>query len=250
LGDKVKKIKLVDKKAGGVFLADGGEINSKYVVSACDMVHTYYKLVGEEFIDERITRSISRISPSASFFLTYIGLTKKFSLLDKLKSNIFVFSIYNLRSGRINLTNCKQVGIHVPSAWDDTLNADDTESVCLSMNTKYASKEYWDNATREEISNRMISLAETVIPDLSKYISLIITATPLTLENLTGNYKGAAFGWASTPQHFGNPEFSQKTTIENLYITGHWSNRSSGITFVANSGRLTADLILQRENLK
>jgi phytoene dehydrogenase-like protein len=43
---------------------------------------------------------------------------------------------------------------------------------------------------------------------------------------------------------------SQKTIIDNLYLTGHWTNLSSGITFVANSAYITADLILHKEHLK
>ena len=42
---------------------------------------------------------------------------------------------------------------------------------------------------------------------------------------------------------FGNPDFAQKTEIRNFFITGHWSNQSSGIAAVANSGKETAKSI-------
>lgn len=98
--------------------------------------------------------------------------------------------------------------------------------------------------------DRLVKLSEQAIPGLSKYVTLEFDASPSTLCKWTRNYQGASYGWESSPAQFGDPELSQETIIKNLYLTGHWSNQSSGIAFVANCGYDTADMILFKEKVK
>jgi phytoene dehydrogenase-like protein len=252
LGKMVKRIEIENNKVKGVILNDGQYISSAYIVSACDVRHTFFELIEGNKADMRTIRSkISKAIPSSSFFLVYLGIDKKLEEIQELKSNIFLISSYNLNleEDYANISNCHQIGIRAFSVWDRTLNSDDRESICLVTNAYYKIEKYWNERIKECSANSLVKLAERVIPYLSKYIKLKITATPYTLYKWTLNYQGAAYGWASTPEQFGNPDFSQKTNIENLYLAGHWSNQSSGVTLVANCGYNTANLILEKERL-
>ena len=92
-----------------------------------------------------------------------------------------------------------------------------------------------------------IKKIEQKIPNLSKHIIFKEAATPQTLYKYTLNYQGARCGWASTPSQLALSDFSQKTFIDNLYLTGHWTTVVLGIPGVAYLGRDTANIILRRE---
>jgi len=55
------------------------------------------------------------------------------------------------------------------------------------------------------------------------------SATPQALYKYTFNYKGARCGWASIPSQLALSDFSQKTFIDNLYLTGHWTTLALGV---------------------
>lgn len=247
LGKMVKKIKIENNRVKGLILNNNQYVFSKYIVSACDAKQTFFELIGKNKTDTITKNKVDTAIPSSSFFLTYLGVNKKLQDIQELNSNIFLTRDYNLEKITVNFLNCSRVSIRVPSIWDKTLNKNGQESACLLVNVNYKNKEYWNEQKKEAFADRLIRLAETIIPDLSKYIVLKTSITPVTLYKWTRNYQGAAFGWASTPTQFGNPDFSQKTKIENLYLAGHWSNQSSGVSLVANCGRDAANLILQKE---
>jgi prolycopene isomerase len=71
-------------------------------------------------------------------------------------------------------------------------------------------------------------------------------ATPYTLYRYTLNFKGAAYGWASMPSQLLKSGFAQRTSIENLYLSGHWTTQAQGIAGVSYVARETARLILKK----
>jgi len=86
-----------------------------------------------------------------------------------------------------------------------------------------------------DFAQRLINQAESVIPELSKYIVVQEAGTPYTLERYTSNTGGAIAGWAYSPQTaFNKPQ--PKTPIKNLYLVGHWTLPGGGISGVATSG--------------
>ena len=90
---------------------------------------------------------------------------------------------------------------------------------------------------------------EHVIPNLSSHIVFKDAATPNTLYKWTLNYKGAAYGWARTPSQFAVTGFTQRTSIENLYLTGHWTTLFQGVPGVAYLGRDTSKKILNKDKI-
>lgn len=252
LNKMVKKIKVENNKAKGIILNDSKYISSKYTVSACDARQTFIKLVGQNKLNPEVRNNIMTTDFSSSAFIVYLGVNKNLKNIPELKSNIFLFSGYKncYTNCYTDILNWNKISFRAPSVWEKTLNKNGKESLCLSIEAKYRKEDYWSEQRRRDIADRLISLFERYVSVLSKYIELRITATPHTLYKWTGNHHGAGFGWSSTPGQFGNPDFSQKTSIENLYLTGHWSNQSSGIGLVANCGRDAAVMILNKQKRK
>jgi prolycopene isomerase len=92
-----------------------------------------------------------------------------------------------------------------------------------------------------------IKKVEQIMPDLSSHIVFKDAATPHTLYKWTLNHKGAAYGWAGIPSQLAITGFTQKTSIENLYLTGHWTTLVQGVGGVAYLGRDTSKKILNKE---
>jgi prolycopene isomerase len=249
LSTLVKKISIANGKADGVILADGKLISSKYVVSACDARQTFFEFTNGEVSLERIKNKINIFLPSLSVFSLYLGITKNLNEIPELKANVWVIATYDIQKIYHSLINCQNehFAITSSSAKDRSLLINDTESICLCTNVPFKDTSYWDGAAKELLADRLIRMSKVFIPELEKHIILKIIATPITLYKWTYNYRGAAYGWASTPKQFGDPDLSQKTPLDNLFLTGHWTNQSSGITSVANCGYDTAILILREE---
>jgi prolycopene isomerase len=98
---------------------------------------------------------------------------------------------------------------------------------------------------KEEITQKMIGVAEKVIPGLSRHILVRDAATPLTYERLTLNTHGASMGWYLSAKELSRIR-SQKTPIANLYQAGHWTFPGGGIPMVIISGINAAKLVLKR----
>jgi prolycopene isomerase len=187
-----------------------------------------------------------------SAFIVYLGLKGDFKLIPELKSQIWlstndkdVEEIY----GDILRGENNYLIINSPSNKEEHPN-NDKYSLNLSLPMPFKSKEYWTEENKNNIANELLKIANRIIPHLSKCIDLQIIASPYTLYKKTLNYHGAAYGWAGTRTQFVNTDITQKTHIENLYLAGHWTNLSSGITSVVNTGKSTAKLILTKERKK
>ena len=74
-------------------------------------------------------------------------------------------------------------------------------------------------------------------------------ATLINFYNYTLNKNGAAFGWASTINQIKASLFPPMTSLDNLFLVGHWCTIGSGQGGVPKSifsGRKVSHLILKK----
>ena len=84
------------------------------------------------------------------------------------------------------------------------------------------------------------------MPWVSGHVTVSEAATPITLERYTGNYKGAAYGWAHSLDQTGIKRLQPNTPIKELYLAGNWTVPGVSTAIAAVSGRRTAEMIIQR----
>jgi prolycopene isomerase len=247
---KVDKIEIENNRVKGIVLNDKRYMSSKYVISACDARETFFELIDRNKIDKNIVDKLNSMIPSLSAFLLYLGLDRLPEKISELGANIWVITNYHMETIISNLLNCKSdfFAITSPYVKNGCLREDKT-TLCLSTIAPYKNGIYWTDDIKNKFAERLLKMAEEVIPNLSESVVLKVIASPYTLYKWTYNYQGAAYGWASTVSQFCDPDISQKTKIENLYLAGHWTNLSSGITSVINCAYDTTDLILQKEKI-
>jgi phytoene dehydrogenase-like protein len=238
----VKKIKVNNRKVEGVTIDKKELISAKYVISNADATQTFLTLLGIENIGDKAVNSIKSMVPSLSAFIIYLGTDGKIKDLPEDTAIWYlpyydIDKIYNLTiQGKIDKLD-----------WF-LLRLSSKKNLMMLINVPFKDENYW-NTNKERITNLFIKKMENFIPNLSSHSIYKDSATPYTLYKRTLNYQGAAFGWARTPSQFAVTGLTQVTSINNLYLTGHWTTVAQGISGVSYMGRSTANLILEKEKL-
>lgn len=239
----VKKIIVKDHTATGIVLNNNESILTKYVISNCDAIQTFFSLLDENIIDVTQKNIINNLIPSVSFFILYIGIEKNLKMPLKTGTNLWFLSDYDLEK----IYTTIEIGKIEEIKWFMFRIMPNKNSILCFTNAPFQNKDYW-RLHKDKSRELFIKKIESLIPSFSKHILFKDAATPYTLYNWTLNYKGAAYGWACMPSQFAIPEFSKKTSVHNLYLTGHWTTLAQGIPGVVYLGRETAKMILKREN--
>jgi phytoene dehydrogenase-like protein len=235
----VKKFVLKNKKVESVEVEKKGEVSAKYVISNVDVTQTFLSLVGEELIDGKMINLINNLEPSLSAFVLYLGTDggldgMSFGSTIWFLPDYDIDEIYDLTiHGKVN-----DIGWFLTRLTSDT--------IFMFVNVPFKNEEYW-KTNKKRLIDVFIRKLEHVIPNLSSHIVFKDAATPNTLYKWTLNYKGAAYGWAWIPSQFAIRNFTQKTSIENLYLTGHWTTLAQGVAGVAYLGRDISKKILNME---
>lgn len=99
---------------------------------------------------------------------------------------------------------------------------------------------------KREVADRMIKVAETMVPGLRASNEEMEIGTPLTMERCTYNYKGSIIGWAPTPEQSMLNRMKQESPIDNLFLAGAWTFPGGGQLACLMSGNAAAKTILKR----
>lgn len=245
---EVKGIAVDRGKVKGVRLKDGATISSRAVVSNTDAFTTFLRMIGEQSLPSGWVKRLKGMRPSFSYVIAYLGVEGE---LDLPCSNNEIFPQYdleeeyrNLEEGRIPPT--PPYYLLAPSSVNPTHAPEGYSTLCLSYKAPYRLHGGWDEGTKEALVERLIAQAEGIIPSLRSRVVLSTSASPLTIERMTGNRWGAAYGWAQIPRQAGIYRLNRVTPIEGLYLAGHWTAPGGGVAAAMASGQITADVIMER----
>ena len=239
LSSRVKKIMLNGNSVKGIKLQDGKKIPSGLVVSNIDARQTFFGLLEGE-MDSSFLKKVEGMRESCSFFLLYLGVGGDIDL-SKLNRGF-----YHTTTDASTMDK-EWLYISVPTKICPTLAPANKQIISVVV---YLNQAMYKNVTdwksfKESMTLTTINRLEAYIPDLKKYIEVKESATPKTLERYTSNTNGAAYGWEVTVDQMWENRLPQKTPIENLYLTGHWTKPGPGICAVVSSGWGVANLIME-----
>jgi prolycopene isomerase len=241
----VKKIKVTDNTVKGIIIRKNTFISSQYVVSNCDARETFLKLLGIRNVNNNFIIKIKKMIPSLSAFILYLGMDNYINELPNRGINLWFLSNYDLDKMFLaaQKVNFDKLGCYLLYIYPNR------RSVLAFINAPFKNNYFWVK-NKAKITKSFIKRIEIeAIPDLSKHLEFKDSGTPYTLYRYTSNYKGAAFGWASTPSQLADPDFRKPSSIQGLYLTGHWSTRGFGIPGVAYVGYDTAKVIVKRRKM-
>jgi phytoene desaturase len=246
---EVKQILIEEKKAIGVRLKNSHEITGRVVISNIDAYTTFMDLIGEDCLPGGLLSKLKGMRPSLSYFILYLGVDGESDELSAANNEIFfggdlIKEYQSLYENRI--PDDAPFYLLAPSKVNPSHAPKGKSTLCLSYKVPYHLSSNWGKKIRGQLSQRLITQASALIPDLKKRILVSVETTPKTIERWTHNRWGAAYGWAQIPSQSGIHRLPRTTSMQNLYLTGHWTSPGGGIAGVMASGELTAEAVLNR----
>lgn len=242
LSTSVKKIRVRDNKVIGIVTEKDGFIPSKNVISNCDARQTFLKFLGKEKIEGEFYKTLKNMMPSISNFIAYLGIDKEFKPPHPPGSAVFFSQHYNLDEAyRV----ARKSDINKYSGYSFRISHNKS-TIFAIIPTAFKNRIFWNNNKSRFLEILIKKIEESAIPDLSRHIVYKEAATPYTLYRYTLNYKGASYGWASTPSQLAVPELRTPPFIRGLYLASHWSTLGLGIPGVLYIGYDTSKLILKK----
>lgn len=242
LSRPVRKILVKNGGITGIVLKDKTIISAHSVIANCDARQTFLKLIGTKHIPVEFVSKLNRMHPSLSMFVLYLGLDRMFESPVPAGSNVWYLLHYDLEKSYRSATR------RTPRTIDECMVriSPDRKSLLAFTNTTFRNGSYWANR-KEQFIDGFIARLSGIMPGISRNILYQEAATPSTLYRYTSNYRGAAYGWESTPDQFADPDFRRPSFIRNLYLTGHWSTQGLGISGVAYLGYDAAAMLLKKK---
>ena len=243
LGNEVTRIVLDGERVGGVVLADGSEVRAPVVVSNADARLTFEKLLGFEHLPTRFVRRLERLEPSLSAFVLYTA-TKLDIAQTGVGHVVFAYRHWDHKDAFEGLLDgrMESLGISIPTLVDPTVAPEGEHLVIACALTPYDLGVPWAGE-KERYAEGIVDDLDRLFPGFRDQMTFCETGTPDAFERYTLNTRGAAYGWANTPNQAGSRRPSNATPVEGLYLAGHWTQPGTGSVTTVYSGLTTAQLI-------
>lgn len=244
----VKKIRIKGKKAEGIILEDGSEINSDIVVANADLPYVYRKLLP----DARKSRRLDSMKYSASAICFHWGLDKVYPQLG----HHSVFLSEEFREGLNRIFKDKSVSdhpsfyVHAPARTDpDAAPAGhDTLSFIIgSGHVDKLKKQDWEALKKKTHKALVQRLKQLGLDDIEEHIKFEICYTPENWESACNITRGSVFGSLAhnlLQMGYFRPH-NQHSRYKNIFFVGGSTHPGNGIPNVLISAKLTAERILK-----
>jgi phytoene dehydrogenase-like protein len=274
----VRRIRVENGRAAGVTVARRGrrdvEIDAPIVVSNADLKRTVFELVGEAHFSPATRERIRSLRMAIPLFGVYLGLDVDMAKLGHGNGNYFVWGTYDiervyeeLEGGR--LTSDAMAYITMASLKDPVSGHIAPEGHTNLQIMTLVPREYavWgvdrgpaDGARyhrdreyrrrKNEMMERLIAIAEQVLPGLSEHIDWKEAATPVSQERFTRSTGGTSYGIEMSTDQAGPLRVGPRTEIEGLFLCGASTPSGPGIAGVLRGGVLAAGEILDTDLLR
>ena len=241
---EVRRIAVEDGCVQGVVLEHGQRIEAPLVVSNADLRQTALELVGREHLEPRWLARLARLEPSISACVVY-GATSLDLRAAGLAHETFSFGGFDHEAAfRAALAaEPSWLTLTVPTLADPALAPPGEHLFLLTTLAGYAPASRW-RGDKEVVLERMLGLADDVVPGLRAATTFCEAGTPRTLERYTRNAGGALYGFALSPEQVGPGRPAAATPLPGLLLAGHWTQPGGGVYGVLASGVEAARLAL------
>lgn len=255
LNEEVKEINIKNKKAKGLKLKDGQNKNFDEIVLNADFTWAMQNLIPDKKRNKYTNNKLANKRYSCSTFMLYLGLDKIYDNL--LHNNVFIAEDYKKNFMEIEdtkkLPDDPSFYVQNPSITDPTLAPKGHSTLYVLVPVANLKGEInWSkhkNSFRNIIIDKLKSRANmSDIEDHIKYEKII---TPLNWQNEMNVGFGATFnlGHNLNQMLYFRPH-NKFQEFDNMWIVGGGTNPGSGLPTIYESGRITADLLADKYNLK
>ncbi|MDE6618479.1 MAG: NAD(P)/FAD-dependent oxidoreductase [Clostridiales bacterium] len=242
-GAPVSEIIIEDGIAKGIKLESGQTVYGDYTVAACDIHHTYEKLLGNKY------------APNAFFddnsdkekYSTYSYIIAAFKTNMDLHSRD-VAEIYHTEKFDLSGKECDVLSVR-HYAYDESLTNDGYTVLQVFVDTDAADYQRISGMSRSEYAEFKRRTGETLKCQLEKYygvngdVELIDVITPRTYERYLNSYQGS-FMTFPLGAKMAQPLYARRVDgIDKLYLANQWLMAPGGTPIAVMSGKFAAQLI-------
>ncbi len=253
LRTRVEQILVKDQAAYGVKTADGTEYKGRVIVSNANAYDTFHTFMDEQETLKKYLARMDTFTTSLSSFQVWLGLKKdlvgEVGLQD---TEIFHIPGYDVEAdytnnlearvdnGGFGLTIYDNLYPEYSPKGKNTLNIMSLQG--YDPWKKYEADYFQGSkkayrAEKERMADILIRQVEKVLlPGLTEAIEIKEIATPLTNVRYTSNYRGAIYGWDQTVANSMPRRLGHKTPIQNLFLSGAWTQPGGGYGACLPSG--------------
>lgn len=264
---KVKEILLDGDIATGVSFEHRGEtfnVNSKYIVAACDVEALYEKMLPDTVIKPAFKEKLRNAELYSSSVTVSIGLDCPTEDLGFNEELVHLASESVPRGQHTSGDpHTSEISILAPSLRDKSLAPEGCGTLTLFMpafmdyNSEWLTQKddagnYIRGEAYKELKSRIAEILigrveEKLAPGLRRHIMFYDVATPVTHWRYTGNRNGSMMGAKPGRQNMQSKVAHYRTPVKNLFLGGHWAELGGGVPIAVKAGANATLFILQKE---
>jgi prolycopene isomerase len=241
------------------------QIESKYVVAACDIQTLYEQMLPPDAVPEKLKKRLRQADLYSSSITVSLALdcpTEQLGFNEELIHLVDEREPYDARISGDPLTT--EISIIAPSLRDKSLAPEGQGTLTLYMPAFMNYRDVWKTETdtagnpvrgeayqqlKREVAEVIISrVQDKIAPELRSHILFYEVATPVTHWRYTGNRDGTMMGARPGRGNMKNKISHYQTPVKNLILGGHWAELGGGVPIAAKAGANAALLILKKEN--
>jgi prolycopene isomerase len=228
LGERVRRIRVENGQVTGVELPNGKFIPANWVISAADLNHTCFDLIGRDRLPSTMIDKLEKTRPSESSFMVFLGLSSSpefNSALNRFNESHVCFTC----------SDGKPIQLVLMSKDDPSVAPSGKHSLIVGTISPF---EDWEpfksnqqtyHLRKADYADELITRAEEFLPGLRAHIEVQEAASPLTYERYTSNWRGSTAGWNWDPKYTPHFNFARDIPIRNFYPVGHYVHNPGGV---------------------
>jgi phytoene dehydrogenase-like protein len=265
----VERVEVTDRRVTGVALASGTQLRTPLVISNADHVRTVRYLVGEEHWDPATLRFVEEAEMTLGLVVVYVVVDLDL-MADRPNTNYHVFGGLDheatyaaLDAGRLPDGDWAYLAFASKKDPDNPHLCPPGHTNFQIMTLAPRGFEYWGvtegpadggkyrrdaeyRARKEELTERLITTAESVLGPFRDHIVHVEMATPLSHQRYTSATGGTSYGYLHSPEQSGPNRPPHRTEIEGLWVTGANTSSGHGIAGAMVGGVTCAGQVLER----
>lgn len=253
LSTPVKEVIVENGTAKGVLLENGKKVYSDYVIINADFAHAMTNIVKKENRKKYTDQDLKNRDYSCSTFMIYLGMNKKYDIPHH---NIIFSDDYRQNVKEISenkvISSDPSFYIQNASLTDPTLAPQGKSALYVLVPVPNNSSGIDWNKEKEKFRRLVLDKIKekTELKDIEDHIEVEKVITPFDWEKNYGVYKGATFNLShKILQMLYFRPHNRFQEFKNCYLTGGGTHPGSGLPTIYESGRISANMIIQDEKL-
>jgi phytoene desaturase len=243
----VRQINVDSRRATGVTLHDGSQVEADVIIANADLPYAYQQLLPDRTEADRL----ERLKYTCSAIMFYWGVDRVVEQIGH--HNVFLSGDYRGSFDRIfndhMLPDEPSFYVHAPARTDPAAAPAGQDTLFVLVPTGHiddASAQDFAAMTARARSAVLKRLGQMGVIDLEQHIKFEVSYTPRDWSSRYNLAKGAAFGLSHNFMQVGylRPQ-NRHARYRNLYFVGSSTHPGSGLPMALLSARLTTERVLK-----